>query len=342
MRAYSESPRRVWSAGFTYSWMSTMRSRRIPTDSAFIVAPEDAHSFVQQPRHVPVMVEEILRDLRLKPGSVVVDGTLGLGGHALRMIEAIKPGGTLVGMDWDAQMLDLARKRLGSPEGVRLYLYHEDFRHVKSVLDLLGLRADAMILDLGLNTAQIQAPERGFSFNDEGPLDMRMDQSKGEPAAALLNRLAPAQIEEALQEFGDERWARAIAKTIVETRKARPLKTTADLVACVLAAIPPKARDKRIHPATRTFQAIRVMVNREFEGLDQAVRDAASALAPLGTLSVLSYHSGEDRIVKGAFRELSEQGFEELHKKPLQPAHDEIARNPRSRSAKLRSLRRLS
>lgn len=341
MRAHLESPRRVWTAGFTYSWMSTMRARRIPETALCIAAPEDSPSFKAVPRHVPVMVDEILRDLDLKPGSVVVDGTLGLGGHALRMIEQIRPGGTLVGLDWDAEMLAYARKRLGNPEGVDVHLYHEDFRHIRPVMDLLNLEADAIVLDLGLNSAQIQDSERGFSFNEEGPLDMRMDKSKGEPAAAILNRLAPAQIEEALRDYAEERWARAIAKAIVNRRKAQPLRSTADLVECVLEAIPPGAREKRIHPATRTFQAVRILTNRELEGLEEGVRDAASTLSKGGVLAVLSYHSGEDRAVKHAFRSLSHSGFEELHRKPLQPGAEEESRNPRSRSAKLRSIRRI-
>jgi 16S rRNA (cytosine1402-N4)-methyltransferase len=168
---------------------------------------------------------------------------------------------------------------------------------------------------------------------------MRMDRSKGDTAAALLNRLAPAQIEKILFEFGDERWARAIAKQIVERRKAEPLRTTQDLVDCVLAAVPAGARDKRIHPATRTFQAVRIAVNRELEGLHEAMIHAAHALAANGTLAVLSYHSGEDRVVKHAFRELAAEGFLELAKKPLQPSEDEVRANPRSRSAKLRVLR---
>jgi 16S rRNA (cytosine1402-N4)-methyltransferase len=169
---------------------------------------------------------------------------------------------------------------------------------------------------------------------------MRMDRSKGEPASALLNRLSPREIEDILFELGDERWAKAIAKKIVERRRENPLRTTTDLVEAVLAAVPAGARDKRIHPATRTFQAVRIAVNRELEGLDEALRDAAERLAPGGTLAVLSYHSGEDRIVKNTFRDLAGEDFEDVYRKPRQPGAEEIARNPRSRSAKLRAIRR--
>lgn len=289
--------------------------------------------------HDPVMVEEILADLRLRPGSTVVDGTLGLGGHSERFLQEVSPGGTLVGLDWDETMLERARARL-QPREAKVVLVHDDFRNLSSVLDRLQMRADGILLDLGLNSAQVDDPARGFSFQKEGPLDMRMDKSRGEPAAAILNRMSPLQIERMLKELGDEKWAKKIAQIIVDRRKAKPLQTTKDLVDCVLAAIPAKLREERIHPATRTFQAVRIYVNGELEGLDQALVDAAWSLAEEGTLAVLSYHSGEDRIVKNVFRDLSSDGFEDLHRKPLSASADEVRRNPRSRSAKLRSLRR--
>jgi 16S rRNA (cytosine1402-N4)-methyltransferase len=197
-------------------------------------------------------------------------------------------------------------------------------------------------MDLGLNSAQIDDPSRGIAFSTEGPLDMRMDRTRGEPAAALLNRLSPMEIEKILFDNADERWAKAIAKKIVERRKETPLRTTTDLVDSVLAAVPARARDKRIHPATRTFQAVRIAVNSELEGIDEALVDAANCLADGGTLAVLSYHSGEDRQAKRAFKELAATNeFEDLYRKPRQPSAEEIARNPRSRSAKLRALRRV-
>lgn len=289
-------------------------------------------------KHDPVMVEEILGLFALEPGDLVVDGTTGLGGHSLRFADAIAPGGTLVALDWDANMLQIAQARIGAPADVAVEFVNEDFRMIPEVLG--ERRADAILLDLGLNSAQVDDPSRGMSFINEGPLDMRMDRSRGEPATALLNRMSPVEIEQMLWDFGDERWARAIARKIVERRKEAQLRTTIDLVECVLAAVPPGARDKRIHPATRTFQAVRIYVNRELEELDTALEAIARCLAPEGVLAVLSYHSGEDRIVKNVFRALDGEGFDDLFKKPQPPGPLEIDTNPRSRSAKLRALRR--
>jgi len=294
------------------------------------------------PVHVPVMVEEVLDILSLEPGQVVVDGTLGLAGHSLRFLEKIAPGGTLVGFDWDREMLARATARIveAGHEDVRVEYVHADYREIGATLDRLGLKANAIFMDLGLNSAQIEDPERGIAFKTEGPLDMRMNRSAGEPASALLNRLSPDELEKLIFDLGDERWARAIAKKIVERRKIAPLRTTTDLVEAVLAAVPAGAREKRIHPATRTFQAIRIAINKELDGLDEALRDAAQRLAPGGVLLALSYHSGEDRAAKIAFRELAEDDFSEVVRKPLQASAEEIQRNPRSRSAKLRAIRR--
>jgi len=294
------------------------------------------------PSHVPVMVNEVLDFMSLQPGQTVVDATIGQAGHSLRFMEAISPGGTLVGFDWDKEMLAYATRRIAAEgaSGVQLEMIHADYREIGAVLERLQLFADAIFMDLGLNSAQLEDPERGIAFKSEGPLDMRMNRSAGEPASALLNRLSPDELEALIFSLGDERWARAIAKKIVERRKIAPLRTTTDLVDAVLAAIPSGARDKRIHPATRTFQAIRIAINKELEGLEDAIRGAAERLAPGGTLLVLSYHSGEDRAAKTTFRELAEEGFDELLRKPQQASAEEIQRIPRSRSAKLRAIRR--
>jgi 16S rRNA (cytosine1402-N4)-methyltransferase len=293
-------------------------------------------------RHDPVMLAEVLDALALRPGGIVVDGTLGLAGHALRFAQAVGSGGAVVGMDWDETMLAEAKRRL-EQAGADAILIHDDYRAMPEHLSDRGIRPDGVLLDLGLNSAQIEDPERGIAFLTDGPLDMRMDRSRGEPASALLNRLSADEIERVLFEYGDERWARAIAKKIVEQRRERPLRTTADLVEAVLAAIPKGARDKRIHPATRTFQAVRIAVNDELEGLDEAFLEIARSLAVGGTLVVLSYHSGEDRQAKRAFRELAQTGeYEELTRKPVTASAEEIAANPRSRSAKMRAIRRLA
>lgn len=290
--------------------------------------------------HEPVMVQQIMALMPLRPGSVVVDGTVGLGGHSLRFLERIQPGGVLIGLDWDEQMLAEAAKRLGTADGARVILKHSDFREIKEVLDGMSMRADGILLDLGLNSGQVDDAERGFAFMKPGPLDMRMDRSRGEPAAALLNRMSVGQISTMLHELGDEKWALAIARKIVERRKDAPLRSTKDLMECVLAAIPTGARDKRIHPATRTFQAVRIEVNGELNDLDKALIDAAGSLSSDGVLAVLTYHSGEDRIAKQSFRKLGTEGFVELTKKPLVATEEEVRKNPRSRSAKLRAIQR--
>ncbi|MBL8066664.1 MAG: 16S rRNA (cytosine(1402)-N(4))-methyltransferase RsmH, partial [Chthonomonadaceae bacterium] len=203
--------------------------------------------------------------------------------------------------------------------------------------------ADAVLLDLGLSNVHIEDPSYGISFLREGPLDLRMDRSRGEPASAWLNRAAPKEIEDVLFTLGDERWARRIAAVIVERRKTRPLATTTDLVECVHAAIPAAKRDKRIHPATRTFQAVRIHVNQELDELDEALKHIARVLKNGGVMCVLSYHSGEDRAVKKSFKAMAETDeFELVFKKPLVPSAQEVAANPKARSAKLRALRRVS
>jgi len=314
--------------------------RRVLRLRSLIAGPLAMEKHLQ---HDPVMIEEIDRLFALKPESVVADGTLGLGGHSSRFLSHLGPKGALVATDWDASMLERARERLVGQSPARLELFHSDFRELPSLLEKLGLMADGYLLDLGLNSAQVDDPDRGMSFREDGPLDMRMDRSRGEPASSMLNRMALGEIESALWEYGDERWARMIARKIVERRKRQPLRTTEDLVECVLAAIPPGARDRRIHPATRTFQAIRILVNFELTELDTALKDAAARLAPNGVLAVLSYHSGEDRIVKNTFRALADEGgYEEMFRKPETATDEEIRRNPRSRSAKLRALRRVT
>lgn len=291
-------------------------------------------------RHDPVMLAEILEVLDPQPGDVVADGTLGLAGHARRFAERIGPTGTLIGTDWDETMLAEARRRL-SEFTCRQELVHADYREMPVVLSRLNLCPQGILLDLGLNSAQIEDSTRGIAFSAEGALDMRMDRSRGETAASFLNRASIDEIDSVLHDYGDERWSRAIARAIVARRKDQPLRKTTDLVEAVLAAVPKGARDKRIHPATRTFQAVRVAITRELDRLDEAIEAIAHRLADGGRLAVLSYHSGEDRHVKHAFRRLADTGaFEELTKKPQGPTAEEIGRNPRSRSAKLRVLRK--
>ncbi len=301
------------------------------------------------PSHVPVMVAEVLDALPLRPGGVAVDGTLGLGGHAVEMAARLAPGGLIVGLDWDETMRERGEARVRQVEDVDVRTYHADYRELPERLALAchevgrPVGADAVLLDLGLNNTQIEDPTRGITFREEGPLDMRMDRSRGETAAEWLNRAPAREIEDCLFSLGDERWARKIAQVIVDRRRTRPLATTTDLVDCVLAAIPTAKRDKRLHPATRTFQAVRIEVNRELEELGDAVARIARVLNRGGVLVALSYHSGEDRAVKTAFRDLAKEGgFETLTKKPLVPTEAEVRANPKSRSAKMRALRRVN
>lgn len=302
-----------------------------------------------QAAHVPVMLEEVLAALPLRPGAVAVDGTLGLAGHATSIAQRLLPDGLLVGLDWDAAMLKQAEQRLGAIAGLRQALFHADFRDLPGRLEEacrshgLEPKADAVLLDLGLNNAQIEDPDRGISFMRNGPLDMRMDRSRGEPASALLNRIGQDELSKSLMELGGERWAKRIALAVVERRRTHPLRTTQDLVECVEQAIPPSRRDRRLHHATRTFQAVRLLVNHELEGLEDAVESAAQCLRPGGVMVVLSYHSGEDRAVKTVFHALAKtEEFLEPHRKPLVPSDPEKLINPKSRSAKLRTLRRVS
>lgn len=298
--------------------------------------------------HESVMVSEVMEILSMKPGQVFVDGTLGLAGHSAAIAQQLVPGGTIVGIDWDESMLELGKARLATIADIKTFFYRADYRQLSECVQKAqeqdpSVVPNGILLDLGLNNAQIEDAERGISFRTDGPLDMRMDRTIGEPASAWLNRATMAEIARVLHEYGDENWAKRIANVIVDRRKAGPLKTTFDLVDCIEAAVPKAMRDKRLHVATRSFQAIRVYINGELDGLQEAVENAAETLAPGGTLVTLSYHSGEDRAAKQAMRHLAESGnFIELFKKPLVPTAQEIERNPKSRSAKLRALRKAS
>lgn len=294
--------------------------------------------------HVPVLLAETLDCLPLKPGAVVVDGTLGLAGHSIEMAKRIAPGGHLIAFDWDSAMMAEAENRLKSVSGIQIVLFNEPYSGIAERLLELGLKADAILLDLGLNSAQLDDPERGISFLKSGPLDMRMDRSSGESASSLLSRLPMGELERILFEYGDERWAKAIAKKIVEVRKGGTISTTTELVDIVLSVIPPRAREKRIHPATRTFQALRIAANRELEILEETIESSIFSLNLLGIFAVMSYHSGEDRLVKKAFRKICNEmpdEFQEVFKKPVVPSDEEIRSNSRSRSAKLRAIKRI-
>lgn len=289
--------------------------------------------------HRPVLVEEVLRQLEPRPDGVVVDATLGAGGHAEAILEASSPSGRLLGLDRDEGALAVARERLHR-FGDRVRLRQGSFADLSEHLDREGFtKVNAVVADLGLSSAQLDDGERGFAFSAEGPLDMRFDRSAGETAAELINRLDEKELADVIFNFGEERKSRAIARRIVQRR---PIDTTAELRRAVHSVLGP-ARRGGIDPATRTFQALRIAVNHELEALDAFLQSAAERLAPGGRLVVISYHSLEDRAVKWAFREKKDsESFRVLTRKPVRAGEDEIAQNRRARSAKLRALERVS
>ncbi len=270
-----------------------------------------------------------------------MDGTVGMGGHAELLLDAAGEGTRLLGMDRDPEALAHARRRLAR-FGDRVVLEHASFRHLDTVARETGVaEAQSVLLDLGVSSRQLAAPERGFSFAAEGPLDMRFDPSTGRTAAQLLASLSEAELARVLHEYGDEPHARRIAREIVSRRRRTPLGTTLDLVAAVKAAVPRRRWPRGRHVATRTFQAVRMAVNEEVEALAEALPRAAGLLAPGGRLGVISFHSGEDRIVKRAFRALAAGPYAALEPAPITPCREEMLTNPRCRSAKLRVLERI-
>ena len=289
--------------------------------------------------HHPVLLRETLEGLELKPGAVVLDATVGLGGHAEAILQAIGSSGRLIAVDRDQEALRRAQQRLAS-SGERIRWAHGTFMDLDRILEEVGVEGiDAALFDLGVSSLQLEEAERGFSFLREGPLDMRMDQEEPMSADEMVNRASPPELKQILREFGEERWAGRIARAIVQRR---PLRTTTQLAEVIRRAVPPGARYGRLHPATRTFQAIRMVVNREIEmlqaGLDEAIRN----LNVEGRIAALAYHSLEDRIVKTTFRKQAQAGaLEIITRKPIRPSAEEISRNPRSRSACLRIARRI-
>jgi len=269
----------------------------------------------------------------------VIDGTVGMGGHAEAMLASSAEDVRLLGIDVDPEALARAGARL-APFADRVTLVRADFRDLARAAAEHGVsEARAVLLDLGVSSYQIDESGRGFSFQQDEPLDMRLDPARGETAADLVNRVDEAELVLILFEHGGERFARRIARTIV---RRRPLRTTGDLVAAVRASVPRAAWPKRTHVATRTFQALRMAANDETGALRQTLQEIPGLLAVGGRLGVISFHSGEDRIVKQTFRALAAASFAELEPSPLTPGDDEVRANPRARSAKLRVLERTS
>jgi 16S rRNA (cytosine1402-N4)-methyltransferase len=288
--------------------------------------------------HVPVLVEEVARWLTPERGGVFVDCTVGLGGHSRVLLT--RGAGRVVGIDRDPAAIGLAREAL-SEFADRVELVHADYRELGAVLDERGLTTVAGILaDLGVSSLQLDAEGRGFSFRRDEPLDMRMDTSRGDTAADLLARVDETELADVIYRFGEERNSRRIARALVRARESRALATTGDVADIVRRASRGgrRGRYERIDPATRTFQALRIWVNRELEGLDAFIETAAGRLEPAGRFVVITFQSLEDRVVKHTFRRL--ETVRVLTKRPVVAGDDELARNPRARSAKLRAVER--
>lgn len=290
-------------------------------------------------QHIPVMVEEVMTFLKCDSGCTYVDATLGGGGHASEILKRTAPDGVVIGMEWDGDALAEARNSL-LPFGERIKIFRENFIHLPDLMKAESV--DGILLDLGLSSLQVEKEGRGFSFKGEGPLDMRMDQRMHQTAADLVNRLSSGELEYTLFHYGEESWAKKIAKAIVYERERKPIETTQALRKIIHHSIPRRFHPRRIDPATKTFQALRIRVNDELENLGKILETGWTLLKKGGRMCIISFHSLEDRMVKGAFRKLEKEGtMRILTKKPVTPSEEERERNPRSRSARLRCAERV-
>jgi 16S rRNA (cytosine1402-N4)-methyltransferase len=288
--------------------------------------------------HTAVLPAEVISYLAVEPGMTVVDGTLGGGGHTRLLADAVGPAGRVIALDRDPAAIERgACEFAGKP----VRFAQANFCDIPEVLDALAIdRVDRVLLDIGLSSDQLADDTRGFSFDSDGPLDLRFDPTEGEPAWRMINRLRPETLADIIYEFGEERFSRRIARRIADARGKDPIKTSRDLARVVTAAVPRTKPPQRIHPATRTFQALRIAVNQELKSLRIALERIPTRLAADGRLVVISFHSLEDRLVKEAFR--NRQVWENLTRSPVEASDEELARNPRSRSAKLRAARLLA
>lgn len=307
--------------------------------------------------HIPVMREEVLQLLACRSSGLYVDGTAGGGGYSEAILQRTKPNGVLLALDWDVEAVARVAERL-RPYRERVFVERSSFADIPSVLARLGLGpADGVVIDLGVSSFQLEDSQRGFSFIHDGPLDMRMDQALGLTAADLVNTMAESKLADLIFNFGEEKWARRIAKVIVERRKIRPITGTLELAGLIAEATPKTRDSRRIHPATRTFQALRIAVNQELEALSQFLAKVLDVLKSGGRLCVVSFHSLEDRMVKDQFRAWAKSCHcppsfpvcqcggrslvDLLTRKPLSPTATEVELNPRARSARLRAIRKL-
>ncbi len=290
-----------------------------------------------EPQHLPVLLEEVIGWLHPAPGETFVDGTLGGGGHVRALAGAVGGAGLVIGIDRDPAALAQAEQGL---LGLPVKLTNRNYADIPELLEEISLTAvDGILLDLGLSSDQLADTARGFSFSAEGPLDLRFDPQEGEPAWRLLQWISERALADLIHEYGEERYSRRIARQIVARRQTEAIRTASDLTRAVLASLPRSTHRWRIHPATRTFQALRIAVNEELKWLKVALSRLPACLRPGGRFAVISFHSLEDRLVKQAFRD--DDRLEVLTRKPVVASEREIAQNPRSRSAKLRVARRL-
>jgi 16S rRNA (cytosine1402-N4)-methyltransferase len=286
-------------------------------------------------RHVPVLLNETLALLGPQPGEIWVDATIGAGGHARLIAERIGPAGRVIGLDQDSGMLDRAKNRLS---GLPVTLVNANFDQLSAALNTVGVKEiDGLLADLGFASDQMEDATRGFSFQHDGPLDMRLDPNAGESAADLIARLSEFDLANVIYEYGEERHSRRVARKIVEVRQQTPIHTTGQLADIVRRCVP-RERGRNFDPATRVFQGLRIAVNDELGSLDRLLAQLPRVVKPGGRVGIISFHSLEDRRVKRAFQD--RETWQPLTKKPVQAGDDEVRDNPRSRSAKLRVARR--
>lgn len=307
-------------------------------------------------KHVTVLLNEAVDILDIKPEGIYVDGTLGGAGHSLEIVKKLTSG-KLICFDQDINAISAAKEKLKDFMD-KTILVHSNFENLREELNKLGIESiDGFLVDLGVSSHQLDVPERGFSYMQDAPLDMRMDNNAELSAYDVVNTYSEAELKRVIKDYGEENWSARIAKLIVERRATMPIRTTFELVDAIKAAIPKKMRDENQHPAKRTFQAIRIEVNRELDVIEKTLLAAVEMMNKGGVLAVITFHSLEDRIVKNVFKKLqysctcppefpvcicnSKQVVEIITRKPILPSENEVEMNPRSRSAKLRAARKL-
>ena len=307
--------------------------------------------------HISVLLNECIEGLNIVPDGIYVDCTLGGGGHSSHIVEKLNQGGTLIGIDQDANAIKAAGERLKDYTNVKYV--RDNFSNIKNIVEDLGLGQESIngfLLDLGVSSHQLDEADRGFSYNHNAPLDMRMDQRQSLSAYVVVNEYSADELTRIIKEYGEERWAKRIAEFIVNERKTKPIETTFDLVSVIKKAVPKGARADGPHPAKRTFQAIRIEVNNELGILESTVNDMIDLLKPKGRICIITFHSLEDRIVKNVFRNLEnpctcprdfpvcvcgkKPKAKVITRKPILPGQEELEYNPRSKSAKLRIIER--